>query len=425
MATTAKKEEPRPVMTGDCMDGQGKCVWPQGDAYEGDWKDGKHHGVGTFLWKSGSSYTGAWDAGMIHGEGKMVYSSGIVYRGGWTRGKPGGAGNWCWADGVRWEGAFDKGDVSAAEDGAYVFPEPWQLPNVAGRGPSGKERRSATFPPHWREAAERTVMEAEDGASRAAEEAWKVLAAEARSSSSANGRRTSRASSAARPPSNAGSAQNGGGRRVSRGFGSSFIEPPSQQEQGGRRTSNASAASAGGGARRTSTASRTGSATGISARKPSMSRTGSATNISARKPSISVNKCMCGGVKMGTKCICPPTKTERRMSRRSSSITGMNRDMASARRRSSNTTGVPELPSPMGTRKSSAESTDGLATLSEDVSEEATASTMTTTTSTTSLLPPSGRPKRGLRLPTLTPIADSPVVGARELGSAVAEDVAE
>lgn len=40
------------------MEGQGTYTWPNGNKYEGGWKDGKKHGEGTILFKDGSKMKG-------------------------------------------------------------------------------------------------------------------------------------------------------------------------------------------------------------------------------------------------------------------------------------------------------------------------------------------------------------------------------
>jgi len=153
----------RPVLTGDCMDGQGKCVWPSGDVFEGGWRSGKHHGEGTFTWKSGSEYAGAWEGGLIHGEGRMAYATGVAYSGGWVRGKSEGGGRWAWAAGAAWSGPFAQGAPAKGEAGEWTFPAPWGLPAVRGAGPSPAERKDAGAGfARWRAAAERAAMAAEE-----------------------------------------------------------------------------------------------------------------------------------------------------------------------------------------------------------------------------------------------------------------------
>ena len=39
-------------------DGQGTYIYPNGEKYVGDWKNGKHHGHGTFTYPDGNMYVG-------------------------------------------------------------------------------------------------------------------------------------------------------------------------------------------------------------------------------------------------------------------------------------------------------------------------------------------------------------------------------
>ena len=40
--------------------GQGTYIYPNGEKYEGDWKNGKYHGHGTYSWSNGNKYVGEW-----------------------------------------------------------------------------------------------------------------------------------------------------------------------------------------------------------------------------------------------------------------------------------------------------------------------------------------------------------------------------
>ena len=41
-----------------------------GNTYQGQFKDGKCHGLGEYTWVSGASYKGEWLNGMRNGKGK-------------------------------------------------------------------------------------------------------------------------------------------------------------------------------------------------------------------------------------------------------------------------------------------------------------------------------------------------------------------
>ena len=38
--------------------GQGTINSPEGEKYEGEWKDGNEHGQGTYTWSDGRNYVG-------------------------------------------------------------------------------------------------------------------------------------------------------------------------------------------------------------------------------------------------------------------------------------------------------------------------------------------------------------------------------
>ena len=185
-------KEPRPILRGDCLDGEGCCTWPTGDTYEGSWVDSKHHGEGTFTWASGAVYSGPWAAGIIEGTGgRMRFANGVVYEGGWASGKPEGHGRWLWLCGVAWEGQFTRGrpvvaatgalGADAAEDaeGTWIFPASWQQRSVRGAGPSTSERRATHAPDRCRVLAETAAMAEEAKVSEQINAAWRQAAAKA------------------------------------------------------------------------------------------------------------------------------------------------------------------------------------------------------------------------------------------------------
>ena len=58
-----------------------KKKYPNGDRYEGEWKDGVPNGNGKMTYASGGIYIGNWLSGNKHGEGKMTYANGDCYEG--------------------------------------------------------------------------------------------------------------------------------------------------------------------------------------------------------------------------------------------------------------------------------------------------------------------------------------------------------
>ena len=69
--------------------GRGSIVWPEGDYYTGEIKDGKRHGEGTFTFEHGNTYVGQWKDDKKHGLGKATFASGQVsHDGEWVNGEP-------------------------------------------------------------------------------------------------------------------------------------------------------------------------------------------------------------------------------------------------------------------------------------------------------------------------------------------------
>ena len=68
--------------------GKGTFTWPDGQKYVGDWKDGKQNGKGTFTWPSGQKYVGDWKDDKRNGKGVQTdFSGGVIYSGSWVAGK--------------------------------------------------------------------------------------------------------------------------------------------------------------------------------------------------------------------------------------------------------------------------------------------------------------------------------------------------
>ena len=76
-------------------DGVGTVVFPDKDpklSYQGQWENGRMHGIGVFKWRDKSEYDGSYVNGRKEGYGTFRYQSGKVYRGFWKEGKQDGTG---------------------------------------------------------------------------------------------------------------------------------------------------------------------------------------------------------------------------------------------------------------------------------------------------------------------------------------------
>ncbi len=64
------------VLWGDCSNGYGFYRFPNGETYEGQFKDGRYHGYGIYTWPNGMAYAGQWNMGMRSGEATCYYTGG-------------------------------------------------------------------------------------------------------------------------------------------------------------------------------------------------------------------------------------------------------------------------------------------------------------------------------------------------------------
>jgi hypothetical protein len=100
--------------------GKGKHTWPNGEVYDGQWKDDKGHGEGKHTWPSGAVYDGQWQDGKHHGTGKYTWPDGAVYDGQWQDGKHHGTGKSTWPDGAVYDGQWQ--DDKRHGKGKYTWP---------------------------------------------------------------------------------------------------------------------------------------------------------------------------------------------------------------------------------------------------------------------------------------------------------------
>jgi 1-phosphatidylinositol-4-phosphate 5-kinase len=68
-------------------DGFGTLTMANGDAYTGEWRNGRKHGRGEFKYADGAFYNGEWKDDVPHGQGKFRWRNGVNYEGGWFDGK--------------------------------------------------------------------------------------------------------------------------------------------------------------------------------------------------------------------------------------------------------------------------------------------------------------------------------------------------
>ena len=78
-----------PKCKGDFWDNcTGVFTSPEGDKYEGEFKNNKPYRKGSFTWSDGKKYVGEHKDGKPDGKGTSITPEGDKYKGGWKDGKP-------------------------------------------------------------------------------------------------------------------------------------------------------------------------------------------------------------------------------------------------------------------------------------------------------------------------------------------------
>lgn len=100
---------------------EGVFAYPNGDKYEGEWKDNQRHGHGVLVRPDGTRYVGQWIDDRPGGMGTLTGADGSRYTGEWKDGKRHGQGTADLPDGTRYEGqwANDK----AHGKGSLTYPD--------------------------------------------------------------------------------------------------------------------------------------------------------------------------------------------------------------------------------------------------------------------------------------------------------------
>lgn len=65
------------------INNKGAFTYSNGDRYDGEWKDNRHHGKGVMQYDNGDRYTGDWANDLPHGKGVKSSRSGAKYDGDW------------------------------------------------------------------------------------------------------------------------------------------------------------------------------------------------------------------------------------------------------------------------------------------------------------------------------------------------------
>ena len=90
------------------------------EMYTGQWADNQKHGIGKQNYVGLGNYYGHWENGEKHGEGVMIYDNKDIYSGQWKNGKKDGNGTYIFNDtGMKFIGVFKQGNLV---QGKWLYP---------------------------------------------------------------------------------------------------------------------------------------------------------------------------------------------------------------------------------------------------------------------------------------------------------------
>lgn len=136
----------------DHFEGRGTLTYPNGIIYEGQFKNGMKNGKGEIRYPNGAKYYGGWLDDMKSGTGKFEYADSSVYEGEWLNDMPEGKGEKKWANGMVYTGMWSKGLRKGM--GTCVYPDSskytgnWLDDNRHGQG-TFMETDGSTYIGEW------------------------------------------------------------------------------------------------------------------------------------------------------------------------------------------------------------------------------------------------------------------------------------
>lgn len=103
----------------DMKHGKGTYSYKNSDKYIGDFRNDMKEGRGSFMFHNGDRYVGDFKNDMISGKGTMLYQNGNKFAGDFLNGVKAGNGVFCYANGDIYKGEFK--DDSRTGKGTYFF----------------------------------------------------------------------------------------------------------------------------------------------------------------------------------------------------------------------------------------------------------------------------------------------------------------
>lgn len=123
------------------MCGRGTLTWSDGSVYEGDFKNGKRHGLGVLRASDKFSYDGYWISNAMEGRGTATYPNGQTYNGLFVNGKREGRGTLQFVNGAIYEGRFR--DDALEGQGTLKIPRTMTVPRAKKEDSVGQLEKSS------------------------------------------------------------------------------------------------------------------------------------------------------------------------------------------------------------------------------------------------------------------------------------------
>ena len=87
-------------------EGRGTYLWPDGQIYEGFWKNNKAQFRGRFIIANGGFYEGEIKDNMRHGKGEEIWPDGAMFEGQFQNNEQHGFGKFTWPNDETYEGEY-------------------------------------------------------------------------------------------------------------------------------------------------------------------------------------------------------------------------------------------------------------------------------------------------------------------------------
>ncbi|MGB3291981.1 MAG: pentapeptide repeat-containing protein [Phormidesmis sp.] len=96
---------------GNPADGKGTMVYPSGNRYDGEYKNGYRNGCGTFTFSNGRRYIGQFETDQFNGKGTWILENGERYIGEFENNRCSGTGTFIFLNGSSKSGVWEEGKL--------------------------------------------------------------------------------------------------------------------------------------------------------------------------------------------------------------------------------------------------------------------------------------------------------------------------